>query len=48
MNTILVFFENCFCYLNLVFSLFFVFFIAKKNEEETEHVFFVFENKKQF
>ena len=26
---ILVFFENCFCYLNLVFSVYFVFFITK-------------------
>ena len=26
-NVILMFFENCFCYLNLVFSVFFLFFI---------------------
>ena len=30
-NTILVFNKNCFCYLNLVFYLFFMFFKTKKN-----------------
>ena len=29
-NTIFVFFKNCFCYLNLVFSTFSVFFKTKK------------------
>ena len=29
-NTILVLSENCFCYLNLVVSLFFIFFILEK------------------
>ena len=40
-NTILVFSENCYCYLNLVFSVFFVFFITKK-KKVTKRVFLIF------
>ena len=52
-NTILVFFENCLCFLNLVFSMFFVYF-RKAKEAETKLVFCIFfilldfENKKRF
>ena len=49
-NTVFVFFENCSCYFNLVFSMFF--FITKKRKTNVFFhvflIFFVFENKKQF
>ena len=54
-NTILMFFKNCFCYLNLLFSIFFVFFRKKNKKKKLGTkgflifiVLLVFYNKKQF
>ena len=44
-NTILGLYKKCFCYLNLVFYLFFCVFLNKK-KLRTKHV--IFENIKQF
>ena len=47
---VLVFYENYYGFLNLVFSVFFVFFFKKKRKitERVSHVFLIFENRKQF
>ena len=50
-NIILVFSKNCSCYLNLMFYLFSVFFIIKKNKNQTCSLYFLyscFSEQKQF
>ena len=49
-NTILVFFENCYCYLNFMFYVFSMFFKKKKKlgTKLVLIVFIAFENRKHF